>query len=190
MQLLRCVPSHCNCIITFEKIIKSIVLLLHPNEEGIAEAYSGSVHFYCYTLPYKVSKNVKKEEMLRRKYCRAIKNYKTKFRLISTSRIMTKPLVPVWRHSSCHVIKSLIRRPLYLCCILMCDTVKCVCVGMPLVLDADFELLCCRQFFRLISPPTTRGEYLEDILCGFAAQYVKCNHDCGLPQGRKILTVK
>lgn len=39
-----------------------------------------------------------------------------------------------------------------------------------------------RQFFKLVSPPTTRGEYLEDILSGFAARYLKCNPDCGLPQ--------
>ncbi|XP_028400079.1 F-box only protein 8-like [Dendronephthya gigantea] len=39
-----------------------------------------------------------------------------------------------------------------------------------------------RQFFKLVSPPTTRGEYLEEILSGFAAQYLRCNPECGLPQ--------
>ena len=45
-----------------------------------------------------------------------------------------------------------------------------------------------RAFFKLVSPPTTRDEYLEDILSGFASQYLKCNPQCGLPQGKKKQT--
>ena len=48
----RCVPSHCNCIVTFEKVTKSIVLLLRTNEEGITETYSGTVTRSSFLLLY------------------------------------------------------------------------------------------------------------------------------------------
>lgn len=41
-----------------------------------------------------------------------------------------------------------------------------------------------RQFFKLVSPPSTRGEYLETLLSMFSAQYLRCNSECGLPQGK------
>lgn len=47
---------------------------------------------------------------------------------------------------------------------------------------SNFLPYALREFFRLICPPKTRGEYLEDVLSGFATQYLKCNPHSGLPQ--------
>lgn len=46
----------------------------------------------------------------------------------------------------------------------------------------EFLPYALRAFFERVSPPSSRGEYLEDILSSFASQYLRCNPHCGLPQ--------